>query len=483
MNTFISRRKFVQIGLSTPAIASGLVGCGDSEDTYTKSTAVQWNEVFLEAVRKGTLGPPMVARGAALMHTAMYDAWAPYDAKAVSTIPGTVERVPGNLKNAKAADTSVSYAAYSALVELFPAQKAVFEQAMKDRGLDPTNTSTVSQTAEGLGNAAAKNVIAYFRTDGSNSQGDLTPSNPVPYADYTGYTPKNTATNQLDPEAWQPLTFSNGKTPGFMAPHWGKVRTFSMPGGAALRPSVALPKFASSEYRDQIEQILQITANLTDEQLAIADFWADGPTSETPPGSWCMIAAFVARRDQHDLAQDIKLFFALSNALKDAGICCWETKVNFNSARPVTAIRAMYAGQQIKGYLGKGLGFGLMPGEKWSPAQPSTFVSPPFAEFTSGHSTFSAAAAEVLKQFTGSDSYIDGYIIEPGKVVFDPAYPKSRIVLTWRTFSEAADQAGTSRLYGGIHFNNGNEFGKSMGRIVGKDSYDKASAYFAGVRV
>jgi hypothetical protein len=482
MTQLISRRRFVQAGIATPILASALTGCGDNSDPQPKSEALQWNEIYLEAVRKGTLGPPMVARGAALMHTAIYDAWAPYDSTATPTIAGATNRVPSNLANEGAANTSVSHAAYNALVELFPAQKATFEQAMRDRGLDPTNTSAVDASPAGIGNAAAKNVITYFRTDGSNSQGDLSPANPVAYADYTGYVPKNTATNQLDPEAWQPLTFSNGKTPGFLAPHWGKVRTFSMANGAALRPSVALPKFSSKAYQDQVDQILQITANLTDEQLAIADFWADGPTSETPPGTWCMIAGYVSQRDRYKLAQDVKLFFILGNALKDAGICCWETKVNFNSARPVTAIRAMYAGKQITGYLGKGLGIGLMAGEKWSPAQPSTFTTPPFAEFTSGHSTFSSAAAEVLKQFTGSDDYGDAYLIEPGKVVFDSAYPKSSVRLSWTTFTEAAEQAGMSRLYGGIHFSQGNEFGKSMGRIVGMDTFQKSLSYFAGTR-
>jgi hypothetical protein len=480
MKPLISRRKFVQLGLTVPVVAGVLVGCGD--DTSSPTATVQWNEVFLDAVRKGTLGPPMVARGAALMYTAMYDAWAPYDTKAVATMPGAIDRVPTSLQNSASVETSVAHAAYASLVELFPAQKATFDQAMKDFGFDPTNTSTLDQTAAGLGNLAAKNVIAFYRTDGSNSQGDLTPANPVPYADYTGYVPKNTATSQLDPEAWQPLTFSNGRTPGFMAPHWGKVRTFSMANGAALRPAVALPKFGTKAYQDQVEQILQTTANLTDEQLAIVDFWADGPTSETPPGTWCMIAAYVSYRNRHNLGQDIKMFFALGNALKDAGICCWDAKVSFNSARPVTAIRAMYAGKQINGYLGKGLGIGLMAGENWSPAQPSTFISPPFAEFTSGHSTFSSAAAEVLKQFTGSDSYGDSYLIEPGKVGFDPAYPKTPIRLSWPTFTDAANQAGSSRLYGGIHFANGNEFGKSMGRVIGRDTFTKASSYFEGNR-
>jgi PAP2 superfamily len=478
------RRSFLKTGAIASfatSSAGSIVGCAP-DYAPPKSAALLWNEVFLEAVRKGSLGPPMVARGAALLHTAMYDAWAPFDGKAVATIAGIVDRTTQPFRNTIAAEIAISYAAYGALNELYPAQKPLFDQAMKERALDPNNTSIVDQTPTGIGNLAAKNVIAFYRTDGSNSQADLSPSNPVPYADYTGYAPKNTAAVQLDPEAWQPLTFSNGKTPSFMAPHWGKVRPFAMPNSATLRPAIVLPKFASKEYQDQVAQVLELTSNLTTEQIAVADYWADGPTSETPPGTWCMIAGFVSQRDRHSLEQDIKMFFALGNALKDAGICCWETKVNFNSARPVTAIRAMYAGRQIKGYLGKGKGFGMMAGETWMPPQPSTFVSPPFAEFTSGHSTFSAAGAEVLKSFTGNDFYGDSYTLAAGKASFDDSYPETPIRLSWETFTAAATEAGLSRLLGGIHFSNANEYGKSMGRQVGALAFNKSLAYFAGIR-
>ncbi len=482
ISTVLNRRNFLRAGISAPVIASSLAACGEGDNYTGQSVAVTWNETYLEAVRKGTLGPPAVARGVAVLHTAMYDAWAPFDRTAVATQNGNIERWAPNLLVKGSVEAAVSYAAYAALLEIFPAQKPLFDKTLANLGYDINKSGVVDSTPIGIGNKAAKSVIAYFRTDGSNSQGDLSPSNPVPYADYTAYKSVNTATTLVDPEQWQPLTFSNGRTPSFLLPHWGKVRTFALLNGAALRPTMGLPKFGSKEYQDQIDQVLQITANLTNEQLAIADYWADGPSSETPPGTWCLIAGYIARRDQHDLGRDIKMYFALGNALKDAGICCWETKVAFNSARPVSVIRALYKGQQVKGYLGAGKGIGLMPGEQWMPAQPGTFITPPFAEFTSGHSTFSSAAAEVLKRFTGSDDYGDSFTVKKGGLTFDSSLPTEEIKLSWTTFTQAADQAGISRLYGGIHFSNGNVYGKMMGRQVGTQVMDRAERFFRGNR-
>jgi hypothetical protein len=482
-NTSNARRSFLKLGLAAPVISGGLVACGDEQTG--KTTVVAWNETYLEAVRKGTLGPPMVSRGIALLHTAMYDAWAPYDSAAVATIAGPVTRIPvasddwQARENAK--QTSIAFAAYAALVEIYPAQKASFEQALKDRGYDPSKSTLTDTSPEGLGNVAAKRVIDAYRIDGANSQGDLTPSG-TPYADYTGYAPSNTATQLLNPDKWQPQTFSNGRTPGFLAPHWGKVKSFGIVNGAALVPNITLPTFSSKAFKDQVDEVIQYTANLTEEQMVIADYWADGPTSETPPGTWCMTAGYVSLRDKHLVDDDIKMYFMLGNALKDAAICCWETKRQFDSARPISAIRALYAGQQVVGYLGSGKGFGKMAGETWMPFQASSFSTPPFAEFTSGHSTFSAAAAEILKRFTGSDNYGDSFTVEPGKVAIDAAYPTRAVKLSWPTFTAAAEQAGQSRLFGGIHFAAGNDYGKSMGRSVGEQVFAKASAYIQGKR-
>src|SRR5581483_5010100 len=101
------------------------------------------------------------------------------------------------------------------------------------------------------------------------------------------------------------------------------------------------------------------SAALTDEQKMIAEYWADGPRSELPPGHWDLFAQFVSRRDrhaarEHGLDLDVKLFFALTNAIHDAGICCWDNKRAFDSVRPITALRHLFRGRQVSAWGGPG---------------------------------------------------------------------------------------------------------------------------------
>jgi hypothetical protein len=123
-------------------------------------------------------------------------------------------------------------------------------------------------------------------------------------------------------------------------------------------------------------------------------------------------------------------------------------------------------------------------GGDWLPYQPATFVTPPFAEYVTGHSTFSAASAEILKLFTSSDDFDVSVTLPVGWSRVEPnAVPATPVTLWWRTFSEAADEAGMSRRYGGIHFEDGDLEGRAMGRRVGAQVYERAMAYFSGLDV
>jgi hypothetical protein len=151
--------------------------------------------------------------------------------------------------------------------------------------------------------------------------------------------------------------------------------------------------------------------------------------------------------------------------------------------RPVTAIRFLFRGRRVRAWGGPHQGTRLIDGGDWHPYQPATAVTPPFAEFVSGHSTFSAAAAEVLRRFTGSDAFggsatvaAGGSGIEPGRT------PAGDVVLAWDTFSAAADEAGLSRRFGGIHFEAGDLAGRALGRAVGAAVWARASAYAEGTR-
>jgi hypothetical protein len=474
-----TRRSFVLASAAAPLF---LNACAQSSDYTGPSIVLKWNETALGAVRAGTLPPPMVARALAMVFTSMFDAWAPYDRKAVATQEGGPLRlgVPKDFASILAVkEKALSYAAYEALKDVYPEQVARFNAAMTALGFDPAAVLPADDPGQ-LGRDAAKRLLAYRHADGSNQLGDLAPG---AYADYTGYKPVNTATTLSDPNRWQPLMFSNGKAPGFIAPQWGTVKPFALSSGAEFRVAVALPQYGSKAYKDQADVVLNYTANLTDQQKAIAEYWANGPKSETPPGQWHKIAGWVSQRDQFDLDTDLKLFFMLSNTVMDASISCWECKRYYDYVRPITAIRALFTGQQVKGLVSAQVGIGLMAGELWHPYQLSTFSTPPFAEFVSGHSTFSSASAEILRRFTGADGYGESVTLAANSATHQVATPKQSVTLQWSTFTEAAQEAGLSRLYGGIHFEPGNEVGQNMGGKVAAKVWDKTFRLLHGSRI
>jgi hypothetical protein len=122
----------------------------------------------------------------------------------------------------------------------------------------------------------------------------------------------------------------------------------------------------------------------------------------------------------------------------------------------------------------------VIAGEEWQPYQPDWFPTPPFSEYVSGHSAFSAAGAEILRRFTGSDDFGASVTITQGDLGIEPGVPAQPVRLSWATFSAAADEAGMSRRYGGIHFEDGDLEGRRLGRAVGALVWETASAYIRG---
>src|SRR5207245_5233718 len=157
------------------------------------SVVVRWNAAALQGVRDSKLGPPMVARALAIIHTCAYDAWAAYDHHAIGTRLGGTLRRPPRERTLASKNIAISYAAYRAAVDIFPADKvAVFDPLMRDLGLDPNDTTTNPTTPIGVGNVAANAVLQYRHRDGANQLGDEPGGVPgVPYSDYTGYRSAN----------------------------------------------------------------------------------------------------------------------------------------------------------------------------------------------------------------------------------------------------------------------------------------------------
>jgi len=441
---------------------------------------VAWNKAALVAVRDTRTGPPIVARALHVLHASMYDAWAAHDDHAFGTRLGDRLRRPPAGRTQDAKREAVSFAAHLALTDLFPTEATSFAKLMGELGYDPDAVGPAGSPSA-VGAQAARAVLAMRHGDGANQLGDLGPGRDrlaAPYADWTGYQPANTLGHLVDPNRWQPLPTPDGVGQRFLVPHWGLVVPFAQATGWELGPS-GPRQHPGRSFLLQAEELLADSAALDDEPKAIAEYWADGPASETPPGHWCLLAQQVSTRDGHDLDADVKLFFALTGALLDAGIACWDAKRTYDSVRPVTAVRYLFAGKEVLAWAGPGLGTRPILGEDWQPY----IATPPFPEYVSGHSTFSAAAAAVLARFTGSDRFEASVTIPAGSSRVEPGTtPAADVTLGWETFTEAAVQAGRSRRYGGIHFREGDLTGQAIGREVGAQAWAAAAALFAGHR-
>ncbi|EDM45228.1 hypothetical protein SCB49_03869 [unidentified eubacterium SCB49] len=303
--------------------------------------------------------------------------------------------------------------------------------------------------------------------------------------------------------------------------------------GRALNPVTNQP------YEPQI-------VKRSDYARVLAEFWADGPDSETPPGHWFTILNYVSDHPGlvkkykgegevlSDLEWDVKSYFSLGGAMHDSAIAAWSNKGYYDYIRPISAIRYMsFKGQStdpslprfdphgiplIEGYielvdendplvgafqenlnkiklytwLGPDqiiepttdvAGVGWLLAEEWFPYQRASFVTPPFAGYVSGHSTYSRAAAEVLTRLTGSEYFPGGMGIFEIKqndfLVFEMG-PTEDMQLQWATYRDASDQTSLSRIWGGIHPAIDDIPGRIIGEKVGNQAFDFAERYFFG---
>src|SRR5258708_2532603 len=252
----------------------------------------------------------------------MFDAWSAYDPRAVASQLGDALKRPWVERSDANKAMAMSFAAYRCLADLFPVDTAKFDATMASLGFDPRDESVDPSTPSGIGNLAAESVLRFRHRDGSNQLGDL---HPGAYTDYTGYQPANSVDRLSDQDHWQPLRtpIPDGGLYGrflvqkYLTPHWGLVTPFALTSGSQFRPEKGPATFAAEpgNYIRQAEESLEMSAELTDEQKMIAEYWADGPASETPPGHWCVFAQLVSAPDHHTSDDDVKMFFVLTNAL------------------------------------------------------------------------------------------------------------------------------------------------------------------------
>jgi hypothetical protein len=221
-----------------------------------------------------------------------------------------------------------------------------------------------------------------------------------------------------------------------LLPDWGNNRTFAIPTGAtcATPGNPAYSADADSEFYRQAKEVYDTVKSATPEQAAIARFWSDDPMlSMTPPGHWVSIAMQVAEREDLSLDENVDLLARMGIAMSDAFVGCWHQKYAFNLERPVTYIKRL-----------------IDP--KWEPL----LNTPPFPEYPSGHSTVSGAMDGVLTAFFGDNFAFEDHT----------GSPDGRSPRTFPSFRAAAEEAGISRLYGGIHFHSAIVDGLEQGRCI-----------------
>lgn len=467
-----------------------------------------------------------------------------------------------------------------------------FDAQMASFGYDPGITTTVGSSPAAVGNRVAAAVLAFADTDGSREEFGYTDptyqpvNNPMILA-FSG-------TTMADPNRWQPLAFEFAFTQNgieadavqtFIGAHWGSVRPFALhqgPGETLYLDPGAPPYLGADgdeEFRENNREVILFSSWLdpddgflvdispdswgnnilgmnngtgyvmnpvtglpynpvivkrADFGRVLAEFWADGPDSETPPGHWNTLANEIVEHPLFErriggtgpvldpLEWDVKMYLPLNAAVHDVGVSVWGVKREYDYVRPISSIR--YLGENnllpfepglvelittstaapggkhehLAGHIGETAiycwggepddpeteytGSEWILAEDWLPYQRDTFVTPAFAGYVSGHSGFSRAAAEVLTEMTGSKYFPGGlgsHTVEAGSLAFEYG-PSEDVTLQWATYYDAADQAGISRLYGGIHVAPDDGPGRIMGSKCGLGAWALAQKYFDG---
>lgn len=384
-----------------------------------QNAAVLWNDAALAAIRATNTPPPRASRNLAILHAAVFDAVngirPTYDAYLVApTAPSSADRT-----------AAAAAAGMAVMTALWPTQAASFT-VVRDGLLAGVSNPARRQQGIAWGDAVAQQILAARATDGANA-----------VSSYPGST---------TPGMWRPTVSFGGNVLPALLPHWGYVTPFAVADIADLQPA-APPALASAQYAAEVgvtQAIGRSTGSTrTAEQTEIARFWAYGPNTATPPGHWNEIARNIAVARGLDLVEGARMFALLNFAMADAAIACWRCKYETGLWRPITAI-------QLADQDGNPA---TTADPSWTPLLPT----PPFPEYTSGHSTFSGAAATTLALFFRTDAIAFTARSDdlPG------------VVRQYSSFSQAAYESGMSRVYGGIHFPVGNTGGLQVGAEIG----------------
>ncbi len=411
--------------LRPPALAAAMLVLFMPCAMRAGNAVLDWNEQALDATRLARNAPPQAALYLATFHVAIYDA-----------VNGIDRHHKGWLVNDPApaganTDAAIASAAYTVMSELWTWTNPRTLKIAYDAALAPIPDGPSKSDGIAWGKKVAEAILAKRATSGYNK--------PIPG--------KYTSTDQ---GKWRetPPTF---RPP--LLPFWGKVTPFVMTSQDQFRapPPETL---GSKEYAEELAFVakhgVRDGAERTDYQTLCTPFWSDDLGTATPPGHWNVIAQDIARRRNLTVPEAARLFALLNLAEADAGISCWETKYYYNYWRPETALRELDPKLNAQVEL--------------HPDFIPNMSSPPFPSYTSGHSTFSAAAARILALYFGTDDI-------PFSVNSDGL---PGVVHSFKKLSEAQAEVGMSRVWGGIHTMSDNLEAQKVGMKIADYVYANA---------
>jgi hypothetical protein len=438
-------RKFL-LGLTAASLTFLTSSCSDDDDpvpppptsaetaTFDSSVATAWIAQIRTAIQTTAgFSPPVASRALAYLSVAFYEAVVPgmpdhqslggqlNELGALPAVPDGVHHWPAVANTAVAAVARTLFAANATVVTSIDDLEDQLEAGFLADGVE----QEVLDRSILHGTDLATAILAWAAGDG------LAQWSNCAYTVPTG------------PGFWVPTPPANLPP---LQPCWGKMRTFALAYAAecAALPPTVYSETPGSKFYLEAQEVQSTVDNLTADQLAIAQFWADNPVqTATPPGHWFSILAQCA--DQHDYSLDVTAegMARVGIAVADAFISCWDMKYFYNLMRPITYIQSASGLNDPTWLTAPGIGGG-------------NITTPNFPEHTSGHSVQSGAAAEVLTDLLGTVAFDD-----------DTHAALSLPARSFSSFFEAAEEAAISRLYGGIHFRPGVERGVEQGRCIG----------------
>ncbi|MDZ4392307.1 vanadium-dependent haloperoxidase [Cypionkella sp.] len=393
-------------------------------------TLLTWYKLVIELVRHtATYSPPVAARAFGYLGVAAYESLA--SGTGATSLAGQINGLTAlPAREAGTYDEAlVLHAVLSETVAAFFGNTGPTGQrsmaAMRDKlgmKLRGGVAEDVAARSAAYGLAVAKHIEDYSKSDGGHDVKNM--GFPMEW------------TLQKGPEFWVPTSvIVQQQAP--LLPNWGKNRPFAMPVDAPCTAGdpPAYSEDPTSEFYKEAMEVYEVSKTLTDDQKAIARFWSDDPMlSPTPPGHWISITLQTLHRDGTDALHAADALARVGMVVSDAFVACWADKIHYNRLRPVTYIKRVID-------------------KAWEPM----LITPPFAEYPSGHSTQSGAAAVVLTAVFG-----ENFAFDDATHADDGIKPRH-----FPNFDAAAAEAAASRLYGGIHFRAANENGLRQGAEVG----------------